>query len=96
MNSNYSCSQQLIQMQPFRAVFVIYITMTCDLTTAFCLIDRADYNHSGGSGEDARTHWGMVADKRLFDLRREAGRSIAILASVEAQLAAEGDGEPFY
>jgi hypothetical protein len=38
----------------------------------------------------------MIADKRLFDLRREAGESAAILASVEAQLAAEEDGEPFY
>jgi hypothetical protein len=38
----------------------------------------------------------MIADKRVFDLRREAGESAAILASVEAQLAAEGDGEPFY
>jgi hypothetical protein len=38
----------------------------------------------------------MIAGKRLFDLRREAGESATILASIEAQLAAEEDGEPFY
>jgi hypothetical protein len=36
----------------------------------------------------------MIADKRLFDLRREAGESAAILASVEAQLAAAEEREP--
>jgi hypothetical protein len=33
-------------------------------------------------------------EKRLSDLRREAGELPAILASVEAQLSAEGDDEP--
>jgi hypothetical protein len=36
----------------------------------------------------------FVTEKRLNDLRREAGETPAILASVEAQLAAEGDREP--
>jgi hypothetical protein len=43
--------------------------------------------------ESLKTGWGMIADKRLSDLRREAETPV-ILARVEAQLAAEIDNEP--
>jgi hypothetical protein len=51
-------------------------------------------------GERLKAEWDMFTDKRLNDLRREAGESPAILARVEAKLAAESDNapvpEPFY
>jgi hypothetical protein len=50
--------------------------------------------------ERLKTGWGMIDDKRLSDLRREAGESPTILARVEGKLAAESDNapmpEPFY
>jgi hypothetical protein len=44
--------------------------------------------------ERLKSSWDMYLDKRLSDLRREAGESPAILATVEAQLAAKSDNEP--
>jgi hypothetical protein len=44
--------------------------------------------------ESLKTEWGMIADKRLYDLRRESGESPTILARVEDQLASESHDEP--
>jgi hypothetical protein len=43
--------------------------------------------------ERLKSSWDMFPEKRLCDLRREA-ETPAILARVEAQLAAEADDEP--